>query len=303
MAQKILVVDDEAPIRQLLTYQLGGAGYEVQAVDNGRTALERLLIEQPDLVLLDVVMPGMSGWEVCRQIRQYSSVPVIMLTAKSADGDVVTGLNIGADDYIPKPYSLAQLLARVDAVLRRASVRAVPRVSAEPLLETARAVYRNGSDRGMLAPDAYSTTGDTAAPGVVVATAASTPVPTALGTADTRPEPLPLPYPLTYASLGKHLAVTRRKQGYSLYQVERATGIRWEFLQGLERGEFEAIPRPELRRVLYRYCSFLNIDLRELARTTAQPVTRRHSVYLSWIVPVLTVVVLALVFVLAWSVF
>lgn len=117
--QKIMIVDDDPLIRQLLSYQLAGAGYHVCTVQNGTDALERLILDEPDLVLLDVVMPGISGWDVCNQIRTCSSVPVIMLTAKNADRDVVTGLVSGADDYIAKPFSQAQLLARIEAVLRR----------------------------------------------------------------------------------------------------------------------------------------------------------------------------------------
>ncbi|NJN67421.1 MAG: response regulator transcription factor [Chloroflexaceae bacterium] len=119
MMTRIMVVDDDPLIRQLLMYQLGGAGYEVCVAQNGQDALQRLLLEHPDLVLLDVVMPDMSGWHVCRAIRAWSTVPIIMLTAKSAESDIISGLESGADDYISKPFSLPQLLARVEAVLRR----------------------------------------------------------------------------------------------------------------------------------------------------------------------------------------
>ncbi len=115
MATRIMVVDDEPAIGKLLLYQLGGFGYQVSYIQDGVQALQRLLAERPDLVLLDVMMPRISGWEVCRQIRAYSSVPVILLTAKSADPDVVTGLDAGADDYVTKPFSMAQLHARIEA--------------------------------------------------------------------------------------------------------------------------------------------------------------------------------------------
>lgn len=123
---RIMIIDDDPLIRQLLTYQLGGAGYHVSTASSGQDGLGRLLYEQPDLVLLDVVMPGMNGWDVCDQIRAYSSIPVIMLTAKNADMDVVAGFKSGADDYIAKPFSQRQLLARIEAVLRRSRPPAFP---------------------------------------------------------------------------------------------------------------------------------------------------------------------------------
>src|SRR5262249_33071672 len=119
MATRIMVVDDEPAIGKLLMYQLRGFGYQVSYVSDGMLALRHLVLEQPDLVLLDVMMPQISGWEVCRQIRACSSAPVIMLTAKGADTEVITGLNAGADDYIAKPFSMVQLQARIETVLRR----------------------------------------------------------------------------------------------------------------------------------------------------------------------------------------
>ncbi|MFO7169659.1 MAG: response regulator, partial [Chloroflexota bacterium] len=130
--RKIMIVDDEAAIGRLLTYQLQGFGYEVCYVQDGLQALERVLLEQPDLILLDVMMPLVSGWDVCRQIRQSSNVPIIMLTGKNADADVVTGLQSGADDYVTKPFSVAQLHARIEAVLRRAERVPVARAQASP---------------------------------------------------------------------------------------------------------------------------------------------------------------------------
>lgn len=119
MATRIMVIDDELLIGQLLLYQLSGAGYEVLVFQSGAEALARLAYDPPDLVLLDVMMPEVSGWDLCLQIRSCSAVPVIMLTAKDSDDDVVTGLNCGADDYIGKPFSAPQLIARIEAVLRR----------------------------------------------------------------------------------------------------------------------------------------------------------------------------------------
>src|SRR6476646_10021134 len=130
MATRIMVVDDEPAIGKLLLYQLSGFGYQVSYVQDGLSALQRLTAERPDLVLLDVMMPQISGWEICRQIRAYSTVPVIMLTAKSADPDIVSGLQAGADDYVTKPFSMAQLHARIEAVLRRAAPAAQSRAGA-----------------------------------------------------------------------------------------------------------------------------------------------------------------------------
>ena len=123
MTIKILIVDDEPAIGKLLLYQLQSCNYQASYTPNGLNALEQLEREQPDLVLLDVMMPIINGWEVCRQIRAASSVPVIMLTAKSSEADIVIGLAAGADDYIAKPFSMAQLQARIEAVLRRARSR------------------------------------------------------------------------------------------------------------------------------------------------------------------------------------
>src|SRR6266508_3957729 len=114
MATKIMVVDDEPAIGKLLLYQLSGFGYQVSYIQDGLSALQHLTAERPDLVLLDVMMPQISGWEICRQIRAYSTVPVIMLTAKSADPDIVTGLEAGADEpaetATARPFRLGQYI-------------------------------------------------------------------------------------------------------------------------------------------------------------------------------------------------
>ena len=119
MATHIMVIDDEPLIGRLLEYQLGGVGYVVTAYTRAHDALSELAHTQPDLILLDVMMPELSGWDVCSQIRRSSSVPIIMLTAKDGDDDVVRGLTGGADDYVGKPFTQAQLVARIEAVLRR----------------------------------------------------------------------------------------------------------------------------------------------------------------------------------------
>lgn len=117
----ILVVEDEASLREPLEYLLRREGYEVSGVDNGTDAVTAAQASEPDLILLDLMLPGMPGTEVCREIRQRSSVPIIMLTAKDSEVDIVVGLELGADDYVTKPYSSRELLARIRAVLRRRS--------------------------------------------------------------------------------------------------------------------------------------------------------------------------------------
>jgi two-component system, OmpR family, response regulator RegX3 len=116
---RILVVEDEESFSDPLSYLLGKEGFEVEVVDNGLDAITEFDRNGADLVLLDLQLPGQSGTEVCRQLRQRSSVPVIMLTAKDAEIDKVVGLELGADDYVTKPYSSRELVARVRAVLRR----------------------------------------------------------------------------------------------------------------------------------------------------------------------------------------
>lgn len=121
MAPKILVVDDEAPILELISFNLGKEGYEVTIASDGEEALRKAHDVKPDLVVLDVMLPGIDGFEVCRHIRRSSRVPVLMLTACKEEIDRVVGLEIGADDYVTKPFSTRELLARVKALLRRAN--------------------------------------------------------------------------------------------------------------------------------------------------------------------------------------
>ena len=116
---KILVVEDEASFSDALAYLLGREGFEVSVVDNGNAAIEEFDRHGADLVLLDLMLPGLPGTEVCRQLRTRSNVPVIMLTAKDSEVDKVVGLELGADDYVTKPYSTRELVARIRAVLRR----------------------------------------------------------------------------------------------------------------------------------------------------------------------------------------
>ena len=116
---KILVVEDEPSFSDALAYLLGREGFEVIVADSGPKAIEEFDRHGADLVLLDLMLPGLSGTEVCRQLRTRSSVPVIMLTAKDSEVDKVVGLELGADDYVTKPYSSRELVARIRAVLRR----------------------------------------------------------------------------------------------------------------------------------------------------------------------------------------
>jgi two-component system KDP operon response regulator KdpE len=117
---KVLVVDDEPRVVRLVSEVLKAVGYQVIAAASGQAALEMLALEQPDLVLLDVLLgSGPSGYQVCRRMREFSDVAVIMLTAKATENDVLAGFEAGADDYLTKPFSARELLARVQAVLRR----------------------------------------------------------------------------------------------------------------------------------------------------------------------------------------
>ncbi len=131
MAFKILIVDDEPPIIDVLDYNLRKANYQVVVARDGREALERAHSEQPDLIILDLMLPELDGLEVCRTLRRETNVPIIMLTARDEEVDKVVGLELGADDYIVKPFSVRELLARVKAVLRR--VESEPKTVAGPL--------------------------------------------------------------------------------------------------------------------------------------------------------------------------
>ena len=119
MDEKILVVDDEQPIADILEYNLKKEGYNVVVAYDGEQALEKVEQEEPDLVLLDVMLPQRDGMEVCREIRKKYNMPIIMLTAKDSEIDKVLGLEMGADDYVTKPFSNRELIARVKANLRR----------------------------------------------------------------------------------------------------------------------------------------------------------------------------------------
>jgi DNA-binding response OmpR family regulator len=124
MSRTILVVDDEQTLRETLVEALESEGYRVVSAADGREALTRFRADHPDLVLLDLMLPELSGIEVCRIIRAESGVPIVMLTAKDAELDKVVGLELGADDYVTKPFSLRELTARIRALFRRSETQA-----------------------------------------------------------------------------------------------------------------------------------------------------------------------------------
>jgi DNA-binding response OmpR family regulator len=119
MAQKILIVEDEARIARLVRLYLEEAGFEAMVIEDGRQAISAFKHELPDLVILDLNLPGKDGLDVCRELRRQSDVPIIMVTARSEEADKLVGLELGADDYVVKPFSPREVVARVRAVLRR----------------------------------------------------------------------------------------------------------------------------------------------------------------------------------------
>ena len=119
---KALIVDDDLVLADVLSFTLRRAGFQVFAVHDGQAALEAWRNEAPDLIILDLNLPKLDGLEVCRRIREQDDVPIIILSVRGDDDDVVRGLELGADDYVPKPFSPRQLVARAQAVLRRAGV-------------------------------------------------------------------------------------------------------------------------------------------------------------------------------------
>jgi DNA-binding response OmpR family regulator len=122
MTEKILVVEDEPSLQETLVYNLEKQGYEVQAVGDGRLAIQAARARIPDLIVLDIMLPGLDGFEVCKILRKEMSVAILMLTARDDEIDRVVGLEVGADDYLTKPFSMRELLARVKAQLRRTQI-------------------------------------------------------------------------------------------------------------------------------------------------------------------------------------
>jgi phosphate regulon transcriptional regulator PhoB len=135
---KVLVVDDEQPIVDAVVYNLRKEGYETLSAGDAEQCIDLFQKHSPDLIILDVMMPSASGFDVCRQLRRTSDVPIIMLTARAEETDRVVGLEIGADDYVTKPFSMRELIARVNSVLRRSSATqtqaAVQRIEAGDLV-------------------------------------------------------------------------------------------------------------------------------------------------------------------------
>jgi DNA-binding response OmpR family regulator len=133
MADKILVVEDEIPLQETLLYNLEKQGYEIEVASDGKTAIDKARSFHPDLIILDVMLPVMDGFEVCRVLRQEMNTPIIMVTARTDEIDRVVGLEVGADDYLSKPFSMRELLARVKALLRRVRLmtETITRVQAE----------------------------------------------------------------------------------------------------------------------------------------------------------------------------
>jgi DNA-binding response OmpR family regulator len=221
--RQALVVEDDPSIARLLLFYVREAGFQPIYASDGLQALSLAAMHQPALVLLDVMLPGLNGWEVCQELRRTSTVPIIMLTAKGADQDVLTGLGSGADDYVTKPFSGPQLLARIQSLMRR--------VGTTPA----------GYPPERVAP----------------------PQPPVMPFADapeTKVIELALPHDTQTAFPGTRLRRARRSANLSLLQVERSTGIRWDYLQALEQGEMSLIP-PNLRRpVLNAYAGFLGLD-------------------------------------------
>jgi two-component system response regulator VicR len=126
MEKKILIVDDEKPIADILQFNLEKEGYEVHCAYDGNEALQKVEDLQPDLILLDIMLPLRDGMEVCREVRKKYEIPIIMLTAKDSEIDKVLGLELGADDYVTKPFSTREIIARVKANLRRQQIVTVP---------------------------------------------------------------------------------------------------------------------------------------------------------------------------------
>jgi two-component system, OmpR family, KDP operon response regulator KdpE len=143
--ERVLVVDDEPQIRRALRTALTGHGYEVELAEEGEAALTSLAARLPDLVVLDLVMPGVDGFEVLRQLRGWSKVPVVVLSARGQERDKVEALDLGADDYLTKPFGMEELLARVRAVLRRAGRPEEPTLAVgDVVVDLARHVVTKG---------------------------------------------------------------------------------------------------------------------------------------------------------------
>jgi DNA-binding response OmpR family regulator len=119
MKEKVLIIDDEIALQETLAYNLAKEGYDIMVAGDGKNALEKADQFEPDMIILDIMLPGMDGFEVCQQLRKKTNAPILMLTARDDEIDRVVGLEVGADDYLTKPFSMRELIARVKAQLRR----------------------------------------------------------------------------------------------------------------------------------------------------------------------------------------
>ncbi|MGH3495673.1 MAG: response regulator transcription factor, partial [Sciscionella sp.] len=149
---KVLVVDDDRTVREVVVSYLRAAGHEVVEAADGEAALSTVAAARPDLVVLDLMLPGIDGLEVCRALRRGGDVPIVMLTALGSESDRVVGLELGADDYVTKPFSPRELALRVDSVLRRATVDATPADHAvitdgDLVVDSARHLVTRGGER------------------------------------------------------------------------------------------------------------------------------------------------------------
>jgi len=156
--RKVLVVDDELPIRRALRSTLTNAGYEVQLAASGEEAIDLVADSPPDLVILDLMLPGVSGLEVCHELRSWGPVPIIVLSAQSAEAAKIEALDLGADDYLTKPFSRGELLARIRAALRRVSGEPPPPVleSGALRLDTLRHLVTRGDQQLRLTPTEFA---------------------------------------------------------------------------------------------------------------------------------------------------
>ncbi len=156
MTARILVVDDERPLVESIRFALQREGYQVAEAGDGLAGLELARSQRFDLVILDVMLPGMSGFELCRILRQESDVPILLLTARREESDRIVGLDLGADDYVTKPFSMRELLARVRAALRRRGLQqATPLAVGDVVLDPGRHQVRCGEKVLALAPKEY----------------------------------------------------------------------------------------------------------------------------------------------------
>lgn len=155
MAKKILVVDDEKRIVEILQAYLERDGYQVIAAYDGRSALELARSNSPDLIILDLMLPEVSGWDVCRELRRESDVPIIMLTARDDTTDKIIGLELGADDYVTKPFDPKEIISRARAVLRRSDVKTISKSTlkvGEIMIDTNKRLVRRGDRNIELTP-------------------------------------------------------------------------------------------------------------------------------------------------------